>query len=53
MPIHDWTLVDAGLFHAFHQSWIVKLCDTLNAESLPSDYFAYPTNRSAGPFRMS
>ncbi len=25
MPIHDWTRVDAGLFHAFHQSWIVIL----------------------------
>ena len=22
MPIHDWTRVDAGLFHAFHQDWI-------------------------------
>jgi hypothetical protein len=32
VPIHDWTCVDAGLFHAFHQSWIVKLCDALNDE---------------------
>lgn len=22
MPVHDWTRVDAGLFHAFHQQWI-------------------------------
>jgi hypothetical protein len=21
MPVHDWTRVDAGLFHAFHQGW--------------------------------
>ena len=20
MPVHDWTRVDAGLFHDFHQS---------------------------------
>ena len=42
MPIHDWTRVDAGLFHAFHQSWIVKLCDALNRGLLPPDYFALP-----------
>ena len=22
MPIHDWTRVDAGIFHAFHHGWI-------------------------------
>jgi Protein of unknown function (DUF4058) len=49
MPIHDWTRVDAGLFHAFHQSWIIKLCDTLNAESLPADYFALPEQSISGP----
>ena len=21
MPVHDWTRVDAGLFHDFHQGW--------------------------------
>ena len=25
MPIHDWTRVDAGLFHAFHHDWITNL----------------------------
>lgn len=40
MPIHDWTTVDAGLFHHFHQSWTVSLCGNLNAGVLPSDYFA-------------
>ncbi len=25
MPIHDWTRVDAGLFHDFHQSWSIAL----------------------------
>ena len=28
MPIHDWTRVDAGLFHAFHQGWIITLSAT-------------------------
>jgi hypothetical protein len=49
MPIHDWTRVDAGLFHAFHQSWIIKLCDTLNADRLPNDYFALPEQSIRGP----
>ena len=22
MPVHDWTRVNSGLFHAFHQQWI-------------------------------
>jgi hypothetical protein len=40
MPIHDWTRVDAGLFHAFHQDWIGVLARALNAGVLPRDYFA-------------
>jgi len=49
MPIHDWTRVDAGLFHAFHQHWIIALCDALNAGGLPSDYFALPEQQIQGP----
>lgn len=40
MPVHDWTRVDAGLFHAFHQDWLIGLCNALNAGILPVDYFA-------------
>lgn len=40
MPIHDWTTVDAGLFHHFHQNWTVALCGDLNADALRSDHFA-------------
>jgi hypothetical protein len=49
MPIHDWTRVDAGLFHAFHQRWISALCDALNGGRLPSDYYALPEQRIRGP----
>ncbi len=48
MPIHDWTRVDAGLFHAFHQSWIVRLCDALNAGGLQPEYFALPEQSIRG-----
>ena len=30
MPMHDWTKVEAGIFHAFHHGWISALADTLN-----------------------
>jgi hypothetical protein len=49
MPIHDWTRVDAGLFHAFHQRWISALCDELNTGGLPSEYFALPEQSVGGP----
>jgi hypothetical protein len=40
MPIHDWTRVDAGLFHHFHQGWTATQCSALNTGGLPPDYFA-------------
>jgi hypothetical protein len=49
MPIHDWTRVDAGLFHAFHQRWISALSDALNIGGLPSDYYALAEQSVGGP----
>jgi hypothetical protein len=49
MPIHDWTRVDAGLFHAFHQDWIGVLARELNAGVLPPDYFALREQSTQGP----
>jgi hypothetical protein len=49
MPVHDWTLVDAGLFHHFHQRWIGELCDALNEGRLPSDFFALVEQNIRGP----
>lgn len=49
MPIHDWTRVDAGLFHAFHYHWIGHLSEALNAGVLPGDYFALPEQSIRGP----
>lgn len=40
MPIHDWTRVTAGTFHAFHHSWISELQLALNSGVLPEDYYA-------------
>ena len=40
MPIHDWTRVEAGIFHHFHHRWITSISDTLNAGMLPAEYYA-------------
>ncbi len=40
MPVHNWKLVDAGLFHAFHNNWIYNLTASLNDGRLPEGYFA-------------
>jgi hypothetical protein len=49
MPIHDWTRVDSGLFHAFHHHWITTLSGALNAGVLPPDYYALPEQSIRGP----
>ena len=48
MPVHDWTRVDAGIFHAFHQQWIISLSNALNDGVLPKDYYALPEQHAAG-----
>jgi hypothetical protein len=48
MPVHDWTRVEAGIFHAFHQNWIVALSAALNEGILPDDYYALPEQYAAG-----
>lgn len=40
MPVHDWTRVNAGIFHDFHETWIIEIKRTLNAGILPPDYYA-------------
>jgi hypothetical protein len=40
VPIHDWTRVDPGIFHAFHQWWTGRISDALNAGLLPPDHYA-------------
>jgi hypothetical protein len=40
MPIHDWTRVDAGIFHDFHHAWIEEIKRALNRGLLPREYYA-------------
>src|SRR5579872_1595945 len=48
MPIHDWTRVDAGVFHDFHVTWIGQLRNALNSGLLPSDYYALAEQMAGG-----
>jgi hypothetical protein len=49
MPIHDWTRVDAGLFHDFHRDWTIELRRSLNAGLLPPGYVALIDQQLGGP----
>src|SRR3954451_3245538 len=40
MPVHDWSRVDAGIFHSFHSSWITHLMEAMNGGLLPDGYYA-------------
>jgi hypothetical protein len=42
MPIHDWTRVGAGTFHAFHTRWITHLSDGLNKGILSPGFYSDP-----------
>lgn len=49
MPIHDWTRVEAAIFHDFHHTWITEIKRALNAGLLPEDYYAL-AEQQAGDF---
>jgi len=48
MPIHDWTGVEAGIFHDFHHEWISTIKRALNAGLLPPDCYALAEQIAGG-----
>jgi hypothetical protein len=48
MPTHDWTRVDAGIFHDFHHEWISSIKRALNQGLLPPDYYALAEQIAGG-----
>jgi hypothetical protein len=48
MPIHDWTRVQAGIFHHFHHQWIAAMARALNHGLLPQDYYALAEQFAGG-----
>ena len=49
MPVHDWTRVEAGIFHHFHHAWIEEISRALNRGLLPPDFYAL-AEQVTGPF---
>ncbi len=47
MPMHDWTKVDAGIYHGFHHSWIEEIHRAL-LKLLPEDYYSLAEQHAAG-----
>jgi hypothetical protein len=47
MPIHDWKNGYHGVFHDFHQTWIGRIKEALNAR-LPKGYYALTEQSAAG-----
>ena len=48
MPIHDWSAVNATVFHHFHQAWTMTMCNTLNGGLLPTGYGALVEQHAEG-----
>jgi hypothetical protein len=48
MPIHDWTRVDAGIFHDFHHAWIEENKRALNHTLHGTDYYALAEQIAGG-----
>jgi Protein of unknown function (DUF4058) len=48
MPMHDWELVEAGIYLAFHHWWISEISDALNQGLLPKSLYALPEQVAAG-----
>lgn len=49
MPVHNWKRVDSGVFHDFHQRWIISISNSLNGGLLPGDYYAMAEQVAEGP----
>lgn len=48
MPIHDWTRVEAGIFHDFHHEWISETKRALNRNLKGTDYYALAEQIAGG-----
>lgn len=49
MPVHDWTKVDAGIFHDLHVAWIGELRTILNDGLLPDGFYALAEQHAGKP----
>ena len=45
MPIHDWTRLDSGIFHDFHNMWLIALRNAIK-HTLPPGYSVMTEQRT-------
>jgi hypothetical protein len=48
MAIHDWTRIEAGIFHHFHHNWIAEIARVLNRQLKGTDYYALAEQIAGG-----
>ena len=48
MPMHDWTKVNSGLFHHFHQGWCWEMGASLNLEGVMPPYLSALVEQRSG-----
>src|SRR5262245_39610551 len=48
MPVHDWTRVNAGIFHDFHHEWVAQIKHALNDALKGTDYYALAEQIAGG-----
>lgn len=48
MPLHDWSKVEAGIFHDFHTVWIAEIRNALNGGLLPANFYALAEQHMGG-----
>src|ERR1700680_4582746 len=48
MPIHDWTRVEAGIFHDFHHEWISTIKRAVNQGLSGTNYYALAEQIAGG-----
>jgi Protein of unknown function (DUF4058) len=48
MPLHDWSKVEAGIFHDFHTVWIAEIRNVLNGGLLPAEFYALAEQHMGG-----
>jgi hypothetical protein len=49
MPMHDWSRVEAGVYHNFRFLWVAAIIDRLNAGLLPRGMIAMAEQFMGGP----
>jgi len=49
MPMHDWSRVDANVYHHFHQFWTTDMCRALNNGLLPPGFSALVEQHAGSP----